>query len=152
MRRANGFLIWPGASTRISTLRRRPERAVAGVTSGLLGPDEEVTWQAKHFGVVQHLRVKMTRFDPPAHFQDVMLDGAFRSMQHDHSFEEKDGKTVMRDRFEFSAPLGFLGRIAERLFLTRYMRRFIEERNAVLKRTAESDAWRQYVTDKKEKG
>jgi hypothetical protein len=31
------------------------ERAVAGVTSGLLGPGEEVTWRAKHFGVWQHL-------------------------------------------------------------------------------------------------
>ena len=123
------------------------ERAVAGVTTGLLGLDEEVTWRAKHFGVVQHLRVKMTQFDRPAHFQDVMLEGAFRSMQHDHSFEEVDGKTVMRDRFEFVAPLGFLGRIAERLFLVRYMRSFIVERNAVLKQTAESDAWRRYLPD-----
>ena len=123
------------------------ERAVAGVTTGLLGLDEEVTWRAKHFGVVQHLRVKMTQFDRPAHFQDVMLEGAFRSMQHDHSFEEVDGRTVMRDRFEFVAPLGFLGRIAERLFLVRYMRSFIVERNAVLKQTAESDAWRRYLPD-----
>lgn len=123
------------------------ERAVAGVTTGLLGLDEEVTWQARHFGVVQRLRVKMTRFDRPAHFQDVMLEGAFHTMQHDHSFEEEDGKTVMRDRFEFVAPLGFLGRIAERLFLVRYMRSFIVERNAVLKRTAESEEWRRYLPD-----
>ena len=61
--------------------------------------------------------------------------------------EEVDGKTVMRDRFEFVAPLGFLGRIAERLFLVRYMRSFIVERNAVLKQTAESDAWRRYLPD-----
>ena len=27
------------------------EKAVAGVTSGLLGPEQEVTWQARHFGV-----------------------------------------------------------------------------------------------------
>ena len=125
------------------------ERAVAGVTTGLLGPDEEVTWQARHFGVVQRLRVKMTRFDRPAHFQDVMLEGAFRSMQHDHSFEEEDGNTVMRDRFEFVAPLGFLGRIAERLFLGRYMRSFIVERNAVLKQAAESEEWRRYLPDEK---
>lgn len=123
------------------------ERAVAGVTSGLLGLDEEVTWQAKHFGVVQKLRVKMTLFERPSHFRDVMLEGAFRSMQHDHSFEEKDGKTVMIDRFEFFAPLGILGRIAEQLFLIRYMRGFIEERNAVLKQTAESEGWQKYLPD-----
>jgi hypothetical protein len=52
------------------------EKAIAGVTSGLLGLEEEVTWQARHFGVVQRLRVKMTRFDRPAYFQDVMVQGS----------------------------------------------------------------------------
>lgn len=125
------------------------EKAIAGVTSGLLGPNEEVTWQARHFGVVQKLRVKMTRFERPSHFQDVMVQGAFRSMTHDHSFEVKNGRTIMIDRFEFAAPLGILGWLAERIFLERYMRRFIEERNAILKRTAESDSWRKYLTDEK---
>lgn len=89
------------------------ERAVAGVTTGLLGPDEEVTWRAEHFGFVQRLSVKMSRFDRPAHFRDVMSKDAFHSMQHDHSFEEKDEMTVMINRFEFVVPLGVLGRIAE---------------------------------------
>src|SRR5205823_8803096 len=43
------------------TAEHTGERAVAGVTSGLLGPEEEVTWEARHFGVRQRLRVKMTR-------------------------------------------------------------------------------------------
>mgnify|MGYP001796065336 CR=1 FL=1 len=51
----------------------------------------------------------------------------------------------MLDRFEFSAPLGLLGTIAERLFLTGYMRRFIEKRNAILKRIAESQDWKKYL-------
>lgn len=121
------------------------EKAVAGVTSGLIGPNEEVTWQARHFGVIQRLRVKMTRFERPAHFQDVMIEGAFRSMAHDHFFDEREGRTIMRDRFEFEAPLGPLGRLAEWLFLTHYMRRFIVKRNAILKLTAESDGWQKYL-------
>lgn len=27
------------------------EQAIAGVTTGLIGADDEVTWRAKHFGV-----------------------------------------------------------------------------------------------------
>jgi ligand-binding SRPBCC domain-containing protein len=117
------------------------------VTSGLLGPEEEVTWEAIHFGITQRLRVKMTRFDRPRHFQDVMLEGAFSHMQHDHRFESREGKTVMTDRFEFQSPLGFLGRIVDRLILASYMRRFIVKRNAILKQTAESDAWRKYLKE-----
>ena len=121
------------------------ERAVAGITSGLLGPEEDVTWEARHFGVKQRLRVKITQFDRPNHFQDIMIEGAFRQMKHDHSFDDREGKTVMIDRFEFSSPFSFLGRIVDRLFLESYMRRFIEKRNAILKRTVESDAWKKYL-------
>jgi ligand-binding SRPBCC domain-containing protein len=123
------------------------ERAVEGVTSGLLGPEEEVTWEARHLGVTQRLRVKMTRFDRPRHFQDVMLTGAFSRMQHDHRFESREGKTVMLDRFDFQSPLGPLGRIVDRLFLAGYLRRFIVKRNAILKQTAESDAWKKYLKE-----
>ncbi len=121
------------------------ERAIGGVTKGLLGPDQDVTWQARHFGVVQRLRVKMTQFDRPRHFQDAMLQGAFKAMKHDHSFEPRGDGTWMVDRFEFYAPLGALGRIAEGLFLMGYMRRFLVERNAILKRVAESDEWKRYL-------
>lgn len=121
------------------------EIAVAGVTSGLIGLNEEVTWEARHLGVKQRLKVRITRFDRPRHFQDIMLKGAFAHMTHDHFFEPRDSGTLMSDRFEFAAPLGLLGRIAEWAFLTGYMRGLLVRRNVSLKHAAESDAWRKYL-------
>lgn len=121
------------------------ERAVAGVTSGLIGMGGEVTWEARHLAVKQRLSVRITAFERPRYFQDVMLSGAFSRMIHDHTFEEHPEGTLMKDRFEFASPLGILGKIADRVFLTAYMRRFLIQRNAVLKRLAETDAWRRYV-------
>ena len=121
------------------------ERVVAGVMSGLIGLGQEVTWEARHFGVTQQLSVRITQYDRPGHFQDVMLKGAFHHMRHDHSFIEHNGLTVMKDRFEFSSPLGFLGRITDALFLERYTRRLLEKRNAVLKHVAESAEWQKYL-------
>ena len=63
------------------------ERAVAGVTSGLIGPGEEVTWRARHFGVWQSLTSRIVIFDRPRHFRDSMVRGAFRRFDHDHRFE-----------------------------------------------------------------
>jgi ligand-binding SRPBCC domain-containing protein len=118
------------------------ERAVAGVTHGLIGMGEEVTWEARHFfGVRQRLTVRTTAYDRPNHFQDVMVAGAFRRMVHDHHFVEDESATLMTDRFDFASPLGVLGAMIDRLFLTAYMRRFIVERNEVLKRMAESTEW-----------
>jgi ligand-binding SRPBCC domain-containing protein len=127
------------------TTGKTGEKAVAGVVAGLLGAGDAVTWEARHFGIRQRLKVKMTEFDRPRHFQDIMVEGAFAHMKHDHYFETIEGGTLMIDRFEFGAPLGFLGVIAERLFLTSYMRGFIEKRNVILKHTAESDGWKKYL-------
>lgn len=121
------------------------ERAVGGVTSGLIGPGEEVTWRARHFGIWQSLTVRITEFERPVHFADVMLRGAFRRMEHHHHFGTARDGTTMRDVFSFQSPLGVLGRIADRLFLTRYMTSFLIERNQFIKATAESDDWRSYV-------
>ena len=124
---------------------RSGERAVDGRTSGLIGLGETVTWEARHFGVKQRLTVRITAFDRPHSFEDEMTQGAFASMHHRHLFEPAGDDTVMRDEFRFAAPLGILGRIAEGLFLTRYMERFLTTRNGILKRMAESDEWKRYL-------
>ena len=51
----------------------------------------------------------------------------------------------MRDRFDYDAPLWILGKIADRLFLEKYMTEFLQERNRLIKETAESEKWREYI-------
>ena len=121
------------------------ERAIAGVTHGLIGMGDEVTWEARHFGVRQRLTVRVTAFERPKYIQDIMISGAFKRMVHDHEFAEHPTGTLLRDRFEFESPLAVLGKIADLLFLTSYMHRFIVRRNEVLKQLAESGDWSRYV-------
>ncbi len=113
------------------------EVAVGGVTTGLIGPGEQVTWEARHFGVRQRLTSRITAYRRPFHFRDSQVHGAFRRFDHDHFFEERDGATLMGDVFDYEAPLGFLGRIADRVFLKRYMTALLERRNRLIKEVAE---------------
>lgn len=107
---------------------------------------ESVTWEATHFGIRQRLTSRITAYDRPRHFRDSMVAGAFRRFDHDHFFDDDErGGTVMRELFDFDAPFGLLGRIAERTFLARYMRELLMGRSAAVKRIAESDDWRQYL-------
>jgi ligand-binding SRPBCC domain-containing protein len=125
-----------------------PTVAVAGRTSGLVGLDEQVTWRARHLGVRQTLTTRVTRLKPPTYFQDTMLEGAFHSMQHDHHFRAlAGGRTEMTDVLRVAAPLAPLGRIAELLVLRSYMRMLLLDRSNVLKRVAESDAWKRYLPE-----
>lgn len=129
----------------ISTARTG-ESAVAGRTSGLMSPGETVTWRARHFGVWQTLTSWITTYDRPAFFVDEMLRGAFQSFRHEHRFETSGSMTLMHDTFTYTSPLGFLGRFADLLFLEKYMRRLLEERNAVIREYAESGKWEALIS------
>jgi len=122
------------------------EKAVGGVTSGLMGEGEFVRWRAKHLGIRQHLASRITGFDAPTYFQDSMIEGAFAFMQHDHFFKViSESETEMKDVFVFAAPIPLLGRLAEALVLKRYMTNLLNERNRVLKDAAESPNWRDFL-------
>jgi ligand-binding SRPBCC domain-containing protein len=127
-----------------STAQTR-ERAIAGVTSGLMTLGQEVTWRAKHFGSWQHLTSRITAFERPVYFRDSQVRGIFRRLDHDHFFTARGDVTLMRDVFHFESPLGILGRVANRLFLIRYMTQLLATRNTLIKTAAETDHWRRYI-------
>ena len=120
-------------------------RSVAGVTSGLIEMEQEDTWRAIHIGMWQTLTVRITVFERPTSFTDTMQRGSFKSMEHQHYFEDSDGGTVMRDLMSFQSPLGILGPIVDVLVLKRYMTNLLIERNRALKEVAECDGWGKYI-------
>jgi ligand-binding SRPBCC domain-containing protein len=119
---------------------------VAGVTTGLIGNGESVTWQGRHFGLMLRHTSKITQYEPPVFFQDVMTAGVFKSFEHAHRFQQQDGETVMIDELRFAAPLGVLGLLVESLVLRTYLTRFLLERNKFVKQIAESERWREYLS------
>ena len=120
------------------------EKAIAGKTSGLIELGETVTWRAKHLGFYQTLTTKIIEMESPKMFTDVMIQGTFKSMKHQHIFEEKDGKTLMIDIFEFESPFGILGKIFNQIYLKNYLKRFLLERNKMLKEIGESSFHNQF--------
>ncbi len=126
----------------------RPVAREVGKIGGLMLLGDEVTWGARHLGVVQHLTSRIVAYDRPRHFRDSMVRGAFTRFDHDHTFDE-DGPdaTLMRDVFDFTSPFGLLGRAVDGLFLDRYMRHLLAQRARILKELAESEreVWARFV-------
>jgi ligand-binding SRPBCC domain-containing protein len=116
------------------------EVAIEGVTTGLIGLNEQVTWEATHFGIRQKLTVRITSFDRPRHFRDSQVRGAFRRFDHDHYFVQAEGgATLMRDEFDYDSPLGLVGVVADHVFLKAYMRSFLDRRNLAIRKAAEAN-------------
>jgi ligand-binding SRPBCC domain-containing protein len=140
------FLLSLSIDLHVDSTASTRERAVAGVTTGLIGDRESVTWRGRHFGFMLSHTSRVTRYEPPAFFQDVMTAGMFTSFEHDHRFQQQNGETVMNDELRFIAPLGILGLAAEKLVLRNYLTRFLRERNEFVKEVAESEKWREYLS------
>ena len=104
-----------------------------------------VRMRARYGGVRWTLASRITVFDPPggdhpesAYFRDEQVRGPFAVWRHDHWFASTSAEsTRLTDRFTYAAPLGPLGRLAERLWLDARMRHLLEYMQTAEKRLLE---------------
>ncbi len=132
---------------KISTVHTN-EKAIDGVTTGLINLGERVTWEAKHLGIKQQLTSIITAYSYPNHFRDEQLKGIFKSFVHDHYFDENDENVLMKDVFIFESPFGVFGEIFNKIILTKYLTKLLEDRNKVIKEYAETDLWKLVLSRK----
>ncbi len=124
------------------SMEHTSEKAVGGTVAGLIQKGETVTWRARHLFKIRALKVQITEMRAYTFFTDEMKQGDFKSMVHHHYFKAIDNGTIMIDEFYFESPYGFIGKLVNRYFLTRYMTNLLERRNAVIKDYAETNKWK----------
>ncbi len=120
---------------------------VSGKKSGLIGPEDQIVWYGWKLGLPHIHESLITAYDRPRFFQDTMGRGKFRRFQHDHNFAEMNGHTVLNDKVRFSLPLGWVGDTVAQRVLVPYIARMLHRRLVLLKRVAESEDWRKYLTE-----
>lgn len=113
------------------------EKVIAGRNTGLCELNDEVTWQAIHFGFPFKMKVRITRMELYDFFQDEMVSGPFKSMRHEHHFREAGQDTIMTDFFYYEVPFGFLGKLFNTVILKWHLTRFLKKRNDVIRHQAE---------------
>ena len=74
-------------------------------------------------------RSEITAWDPPRHFVDEQRTGPYRRWKHTHTFEARDGGTLVTDRVEYAT---WGGTLVNALFVAPELRRIFEYRAASL--------------------
>jgi ligand-binding SRPBCC domain-containing protein len=119
----------PWETTRVLSaapdLRAGSEAVVETRLFGLI----PVRWVARH-----------TLYDPPRMFEDVQVEGPFKSWRHRHTIEPHEKGAVLRDEIDFETPLGALGRLASPLLVEPRLRRLFEFRHGVTREWCEGVA------------
>lgn len=139
---------------KIST-KRTNEKAISGITHGLINLNETVTWQAYHLFKTRIFTSVISKMTVPSYFCDEMTEGDFVSFKHDHYFVHKDffdeamcEGTLMTDIINFKSPLNIIGIIFNKVYLTRYLKKLLITRNECIKVYAESAEWQTILDNK----
>jgi ligand-binding SRPBCC domain-containing protein len=86
------------------------------------------------FGVRVKWVTRITVFDPPDRFVDIQEQGPYRFWRHEHTFEDLNGHTLMRDRVEYDMPFGLIGDVVQRLVVASQLRKIFEHRTRKIAR------------------
>lgn len=123
------------------------ERAIGGVTTGMINLGETVTWEAKHLMKTRRFTSKITGMHPFESFTDEMIRGDFKSFKHQHHFKGIDNGTIIIDIIDYETPYGIIGHIVNGFYLHRYLEALVKRRNEVIKEYAESKKWEALLPD-----
>lgn len=71
---------------------------------------------------------KIEEWNPPYEFVDVQIRGPYKFWHHTHRFSESQGGAVIEDTVEYALPFGVLGRLVNRLQVSRDLARIFDYR------------------------
>src|SRR5579864_7760118 len=96
------FLLSLSIDLHVASTHSTREKAIDGVTEGLIGEGQWVTFKGRHLGLPRRHTSRIEIVRPYSYFRDVMTQGSFRHFEHDHHFAPMDDGTRIRDEVRFS--------------------------------------------------
>ena len=79
-----------------------------------------------------------TVYDPPNLFEDVQIEGPFKSWRHRHIVERHSEGAVLRDEISYEPPMGFVGRLISPLLVESRLQKVFNYRHDVTRRWCET--------------
>ena len=117
-----------------------PDKVTFNILSPVSGVDMYegmiIQYQVSPFpGFTTDWITEITQIKHHQHFIDDQRVGPFALWHHQHHFRPlSPERTEMRDILHYQAPLGFLGTIADKLFVHRQVKQIFEAREKAIRR------------------
>lgn len=95
----------------------------------MMAPGTKIDYRLKLHGIPIRWQSEISDWQPPVRFVDRQLRGPYRLWHHEHTFETRDGGTLVRDVVDYAVPGGWL---VDRLVVRRDLLKIFEYRRQQL--------------------
>lgn len=85
-------------------------------------------------GIKVNWLTEITQVQKPHHFIDEQRFGPYSLWHHQHHFKEVNGGVEMTDEVSYAIPFGWLGQLAQWIFVGREVNRIFDHRFVVLEK------------------
>lgn len=86
-------------------------------------------------GIKSNWVTEITQVKEQQFFIDEQRFGPYKMWHHEHWFKElPEEKTVMKDKISYKIPFGFLGHIAQAIFIKKQLKEIFEHRYSTLEK------------------
>lgn len=72
-----------------------------------------------------------TAYDPPRSFEDIQIEGPFKSWRHRHIIIPQESGAILRDEIEYTMPIPIFGPMAAPLSVEPWLREMFDYRHKV---------------------
>ena len=123
-------------------MKDRKETMSSGAASNLVSQGETMTFHAKHLGKTRLVTTRVVEIQQPNSLVQEQVKGDLLHFKHEHHFKAVENGTILIDMIDFDGPRDFIGKVMGKLYLKRYLEKFIHKRNTLIQQYAESEKWR----------
>lgn len=99
-----------------------------------MAPGARIEYRIRWHGLPMRWLTEITAWEPPHRFTDRQLRGPYRLWDHEHTFAERDGGTVVGDRVNYAVPGGPLEPLVHGLFVGGDVARIFDFRRDQMRR------------------
>ncbi|HEX4436618.1 MAG TPA: SRPBCC family protein [Solirubrobacteraceae bacterium] len=93
-----------------------------------------IAYRMRLHGLPVRWLTEIEEWEPQVRFVDRQIKGPYSLWHHTHTFEDREGATLMRDRVRYALPLGPLGELARLALVDSDLRRIFDFRREVVAR------------------
>ena len=94
-----------------------------------IGPGAVIEYSIRVRGIPLRWRTLIESWNPPHQFVDVQAKGPYKLWRHTHRFAEVPGGTLISDHVEYELPFGIIGRVVNRLQVSRDLAKVFDYRS-----------------------